>query len=506
MSASKEKRERAGQKAAGEYKKLNEAAEQQKKDQKFKRRAWTVTICIVVVAVFVLLFGTNVLYKNAPAFKAGNTSFSAADYNYYNTSIYQNYYVYYSQTYGEYATMLMPAEDQLREETISMMQNIAIRSEAAKKAGFKISEEGLANIDTQVETLKTYAETYGYEDLNMYFGANYGRGVDEKLFRENMELWILADEYEAHLKESYNYSDAELDAYYDEHKDDFDRISYHAFFISGAETVANEETGTEAVDAETAMKNAVEQADKMVAEIEKGGDFTKVAYEYANEASKSYYETENATLSTGNRQSMVEAYADWLYDSARKEGDTASFEVEGTGCYVVQYVSRSDNSYDLVNVSPDEVNSEDYESDEQYQEALEIAKEAAEANAKDLYEEWKSGEATEESFAEMAIAYSDDTAEGGLYEDVYQGRMTQEFNDWCFDPSRKPGDTAIVETELYGYHIMYFVVYGEPYSRYTARNEYTAETYEAWRDEQSGAFEMKETFMVPRADLFKVMR
>ena len=33
--------------------------------------------------------------------------------------------------------------------------------------------------------------------------------------------------------------------------------------------------------------------------------------------------------------------------------------------------------------------------------------------------------------------------------------MVQAFNDWLFDPSRKPGDTDIVETE-YGYHIMYF--------------------------------------------------
>ncbi len=33
--------------------------------------------------------------------------------------------------------------------------------------------------------------------------------------------------------------------------------------------------------------------------------------------------------------------------------------------------------------------------------------------------------------------------------------MVQAFNDWCFDGSRKPGDTGIVETN-YGYHVMYF--------------------------------------------------
>ena len=34
--------------------------------------------------------------------------------------------------------------------------------------------------------------------------------------------------------------------------------------------------------------------------------------------------------------------------------------------------------------------------------------------------------------------------------------MVTEFNDWCFDASRKPGDTGLVKTK-FGYHIMYFV-------------------------------------------------
>ena len=45
---------------------------------------------------------------------------------------------------------------------------------------------------------------------------------------------------------------------------------------------------------------------------------------------------------------------------------------------------------------------------------------------------------------------------GGLYADVAPGDMVDEFNDWCFDASRKPGDTGIVQTE-FGFHVMYFV-------------------------------------------------
>jgi hypothetical protein len=34
--------------------------------------------------------------------------------------------------------------------------------------------------------------------------------------------------------------------------------------------------------------------------------------------------------------------------------------------------------------------------------------------------------------------------------------MVQEFEDWCFDTSRKAGDSGIVDT-TYGSHIVYFV-------------------------------------------------
>lgn len=81
-----------------------------------------------------------------------------------------------------------------------------------------------------------------------------------------------------------------------------------------------------------------------------------------------------------------------------------------------------------------------------------------EKKAQKLYEKWLNGEATEESFAELAKTYSADgnKAAGGLYEGVYEGMMVTEFNDWCFDTSRKSGDSGVVKTE-FGYHIMYFV-------------------------------------------------
>lgn len=91
--------------------------------------------------------------------------------------------------------------------------------------------------------------------------------------------------------------------------------------------------------------------------------------------------------------------------------------------------------------------------------------EAAKQKAEKLLEEWKNGEATEESFGKLANENSDDggsNTTGGLYEDVTPlSNYVEEFLTWAVDMSRKPGDTGIVKTD-YGYHIMYFVS-GEPH-------------------------------------------
>ena len=80
-----------------------------------------------------------------------------------------------------------------------------------------------------------------------------------------------------------------------------------------------------------------------------------------------------------------------------------------------------------------------------------------------IYTEWKNGDATEESFAELADKYSEDTAsttngggKGGLIENVQIGQTVKPFEDWSFDSARKAGDVEIVESS-YGYHLMYYV-------------------------------------------------
>lgn len=118
---------------------------------------------------------------------------------------------------------------------------------------------------------------------------------------------------------------------------------------------------------------------------------------------------------------------------------------------------------------------------------------AALTEAERVLNEWKSGDATEESFGELATTYTDDTGSastGGLYEDIAPGsNYVEEFLAWAIDMNRKTGDTDIVKTQ-FGYHIMYFVS-GEPQWLSTATTQLLSERTTAMINEAEVQWPMK---------------
>ena len=79
------------------------------------------------------------------------------------------------------------------------------------------------------------------------------------------------------------------------------------------------------------------------------------------------------------------------------------------------------------------------------------------STAQSYLTKWKKY-ANESYFGELAYQVSDDTAtrkSGGLYYNLYEGQLTGELNDWCFDSARVPGDCAVVKSDA-GYHVVYF--------------------------------------------------
>lgn len=92
---------------------------------------------------------------------------------------------------------------------------------------------------------------------------------------------------------------------------------------------------------------------------------------------------------------------------------------------------------------------------------------ADKTKAQEVLAQFEAGDKTEDSFIALAKLNSEDEQtkdNGGLYADVTPSKDSSEYDDfdkWCFDAARKPGDYALVETS-YGQHVLYFSSVGEP--------------------------------------------
>ena len=282
----------------------------------------------------------------------------------------------------------------------------------------------------------------------------------------------------------------QIAANYAENKNSYDVFNYQYYLVQAATeetTGADGNTSTATTDATMAAAKAT--ADKIAAATHDADSFTAAvtANVPAKESEDGTTTAPSVTDNTDTKGSGFSSavYADWLYSADRHANDVTVVEQENSGYYVVLFESRDDNTYNTVNVRHILIKAEDSDSDGTYSDD---DKKKAKDAIDDVYERWTQSGQTEDDFAQLANSFSQDSGsntKGGLYENVYKGQMVQEFNDFCFDPARKPGDVGIVfnESDSYcGYHLVYYVGQGERYCDYLGDQALRTDDFSAWED------------------------
>ena len=376
----------------------------------------------------------------------------------------------------------MTLKDYFDQQAVSQLKQVYALTDAAEAAGFEY--DASADVDDFAESIETGAANANMSAAD-YLKSSYGTLATMDKVKAYVEKSSIATAYYNSIEDATEITDEEVSDYYDENKDNYDSVDYLACKIAAdmpeTETVAAEETTapeTETGETETlseeekaaqeaekkaaeeaAMTAAKEKADEMLEQISDESSFENLYADYATDTAVELRKT-NAKKSSISPTGVGQ----WLFDSARQAGDTTVIEdTTGNAYYVVYFIDRYLDHAKTVDVRHILIRSSAETTDEMTDEEKATAEENAKAEAKqkaeDIYAEWKNGDATEDSFAALAEANSEDTGSntnGGLYEAVTKGQMAASFNDWIFDDARKPGDTEIVETE-YGYHVMYFV-------------------------------------------------
>ena len=477
MSASREKKKRQNQPE------VVSAQAPKKSEKKCLKRLLTVVIAIVVVAavVFLGMVSTGFFQKHMTAAVVNGHKLTPAMLNYYYVNSYSNI----SSYMGTVIDTEVPLSEQeysgegfdtwadyLADMALSNAANTYAVYDEALANGFVLSEEGQATIDSELEMLDLYAAMYGYSDGNAMLTSQYGLGSTKSSYKEFMTVSSVASEYSAQIQEGLTYTQEELDAYYTEHSDEFDAVSYRLFSVNPTVLGLEEAEDNKAVCEETA---------KTIAEAgaQSEQDFLNAVLNALPEEQAAEYDADSATLREGvSYASCPEAYRAWVTDEARQMGDVTFVESDETGYYVLYFLHQEDHSFLLPNVRHILISATDTTD--------EAAMADAKAEAESILETYLAGEQTEEAFAALAQEHSADNAEeGGLYENITPNMMVDTFDAWCYDVTRQPGDTGIVETE-YGYHVMYFVGSGMSYLNYMVENEMMYNDFSAWNEEVTG--------------------
>lgn len=496
MSASKKKQLRNEQSAD----KMTQRQQAEQKEAK-KVKGMTIGFIAVLVVLVLVLVGyvvsnvvttSGVFQKHTVAATVGDHDLNSVEMNYFYIDAINSFY----SDYSDYLSYILDTSVALDQQTCSFtgegtwadyFLDQALSSAAstyamydqALAAGYALTEEQQSEIDSAISTQTAYGLLYyGYSDLDSYLAGMYGSGANEKSYREYLTVSTLASSYYTDYVNGITYSEEELRAADDAEPEAYNSYSYYYYYLP----VSNfYEGGTEGEDGSMTYSDeeiaAAQAAAKEAAESLLGEDV--VNQDTFNTAIDRIVPDAKSTACTNyGYSSLLTVAKEWISDSGRTEGDKHCFENttedELKGYYVVLYSGMTDNDEDMVNVRHILIEPE---------EATDEASAAALEKAQNLLDEWKAGDATEDSFATLANTYSDDPGSntaGGLYENVYVGQMVAEFNDWCFDSSRKAGDTDIVETE-HGYHIMYFVgAVGQTYRDYMIEQSLLSDDVTEW--------------------------
>ena len=198
MGASQYKKKRVDEREAGVVTPAEAAAQEKaKKDKKTRTITIAIAALIVLMIALVVFVNSSLFSDGLAAVRVGDTEYTVAETRYAYELAYQQFYNSNSSFISFFLDPEKPLDEQecsldpsitwkdyFMNEGLEYLRTITAICAEAEKAGYTLSEEGLALIDNEIETMAFYGSLYGY-GLDSYIAANYGDGCDEELLRSS---------------------------------------------------------------------------------------------------------------------------------------------------------------------------------------------------------------------------------------------------------------------------------------------------------------------------------
>lgn len=364
---------------------------------------WVVRVASVILVLCITAFALyqfGVPQKILPAVTVGERTYSVAEYSYYYSSVFQNYAQQSSSLQSSYGYMtfdytkdpsLQTTTDEdgekitydelFRKSVIATLETTNYYLAKCEEEGIKLSEDHQKEIDELITSLETNATAQALS-LSRYISIIYGKGLNEKIFRDLLTEQYLVAQYVEDVTADLNtsFTAEELEAAYNEDPAAFQAVDIRLFGFEVAddekksdetttakpeettatddettsateettaaeETTASDETTTEVAEPENKEPTKTEKlANEMLDRVRNEATFIELAREYCAEEDKETFEDDTATLALNIKKSIVENQigkdlAEWLYSADRKTGDKTVYSTDDY-VYVI-YIIRT---------------------------------------------------------------------------------------------------------------------------------------------------------------------
>ena len=357
MSNNKQTEEKSEKVMTKYDRKMEKRRIEEEKERKAQKRLKIGSIVIIaaIAAAIVISIGLSAYSKYSalhnPYIKIGDHDVTRVEYDYY----YNNSVNSYISMYGSFLSYMgldtssdfskqqytdnMTWKDYFDQMTVSQITQVKALVDDAAAQGFTYdTAEDMSAFDTE---LAAQAESESLSQAEVYTSL-YGQYATEERIRPFAEENMLATAYFEHLTEINKPGDEEVQEYYEANKNNYDKVDYRSFpFRGNVAEDASEEDIAKVMDELKVKAEAMEKA------VKAGEDFEALCVENAIDDQKDLYggdDKEGSLIEGGSYSAAPAAISDWLFDEARKEGDTTILPDETNhNYYVVEFIKRSND-------------------------------------------------------------------------------------------------------------------------------------------------------------------
>ena len=335
---------------------------------------------IAVVVILAILAGigavvvntSGVLERGKPAFNVGDTEISSAEYGYYYSSAFNNYFQYsyqYDTYYGAgmgklytgYDYTIAPDQqkyegtvegveepmftDFFADQAMTSIRYVKASVKYAEENGIVLDDEDLAEVEKSYEEFKEGAKSINYS-LAAYLRKFYHKGMTPSLLKQIMtEQAITTKVSDVKIAEfADSYTDAKVEKTFYNDLKTYGVVSLRTYeYLAEKETVKATEEGAEDTQKVTdkTMAAAKAQAEAFAAKVSTVENFKEAAAAVeqgaGNEAYVDFRDDDAKTAMTDisysdlSYESSDTKFLDWAFDEDTKAGATYVVENASTG-------------------------------------------------------------------------------------------------------------------------------------------------------------------------------